>query len=84
MQMPCVSKGAGITAGLELHYDGRFFLADASTDGRFASDVAQWTPKIVKKRRNDRSQPAQWSGESKAQGAASPLDVSASGCSASK
>lgn len=82
--MPHVSKGAGITAGLELHYNGRFVLVDASPDKRFAADVAQWTPKIVKKRRNDCSKPAQRSSEPKTQGAASPLDVPASGCSASK
>jgi hypothetical protein len=46
-----LSKGSGITAGLELHFNGRFVLVDASPDKRFAADVAQWTP-IVKKRRN--------------------------------
>ena len=75
-----LSTGAGITAGLELHFNGRFVLVDASPDKRFAADVAQWTPKIVKKRRNDRSKPAQRASESETQGAASPLDVPASGC----
>ena len=45
-----VSKGAGITAGLEIHFDGRFTLVDVSPDKRFAADVSQWTP-LIKKRR---------------------------------
>jgi hypothetical protein len=39
----CVSKGSGITAGLELCLKGgQFILVDTSLDGRFATDVVQW------------------------------------------
>jgi len=40
-----ISAGAGITAGLELWRltpTGPFVLADRSSDGRFATDVATW------------------------------------------
>jgi len=46
----CISKGSGITAGLELWLKGaRFILVDKSPDGRFADDVAQWNNKLSKK-----------------------------------
>jgi hypothetical protein len=49
-----LAKGAGITAGLEIHIvDSVFLLVDASSDGRFAADVSQWLPK--KKQRAKRS-----------------------------
>jgi hypothetical protein len=38
-----ITKGSGITAGLELHLQaGKFVLADKSPDNRFAADVATW------------------------------------------
>ena len=44
-----VSKGAGITAGLEIwsiptgnNKQAKFVLVDKSPDGRFADDVSQW------------------------------------------
>lgn len=59
MQRPvAVARGAGMTAGLELHRraDGLFVLADTSTDGRFAEDVAVWSshlkPSSTKKTKN--------------------------------
>ena len=43
--MPLVSRGAGMTAGLELHRipnSKKFVLIDKSPDGRFAGDVTTW------------------------------------------
>lgn len=38
-----VSAGAGMVAGLELwRAEGRLWLYDRSSDGRFAADVAAW------------------------------------------
>lgn len=38
-----ITKGSGITAGLELHLQaGKFVLADKSPDNRFATDIATW------------------------------------------
>ena len=38
-----VSRGAGMTAGLEIwNYAGQLVLYDRSPDGRFATDVATW------------------------------------------
>ena len=40
-----VSRGAGITEGLEIWYDPKtckFFLVDKSPDGRFKADVVAW------------------------------------------
>ena len=39
-----VSKGAGMTAGLEIwcSSSGSFVLVDSSPDDRFAHDVEQW------------------------------------------
>jgi len=38
-----ITKGSGITAGLELHLQaGKFILADKSPDNRFATDVTTW------------------------------------------
>lgn len=38
-----VSRGAGMTAGLELwNLGGKLVLYDASADGRFADDVHTW------------------------------------------
>lgn len=38
-----ISKGSGITEGLEFHFQaGKFILVDKSADGRFASDVTTW------------------------------------------
>lgn len=43
--MPLVSRGAGMTAGLEIHRiqnPKKLVLIDRSPDGRFAGDVATW------------------------------------------
>ena len=38
-----LSTGAGMTAGLEIwRADGRLWLHDRSSDGRFAADVETW------------------------------------------
>jgi hypothetical protein len=38
-----ISKGAGITAGLEIHrLHNTFVLVDSTPDNRFAADVAEW------------------------------------------
>jgi len=43
-----VSKGAGMTAGLEIRRLGdKFVLIDNSTDGRFADDVATWNETVA-------------------------------------
>jgi hypothetical protein len=43
-----VSKGAGMTAGLEIRrLADKFVLIDNSTDGRFADDVATWNETVA-------------------------------------
>ena len=43
-----VSKGAGMTAGLEICRVGdKFILVDHSSDARFADDVATWNEAVV-------------------------------------
>lgn len=43
-----VSKGAGMTAGLEICRLGdKFVLIDNSADGRFADDVATWNETVA-------------------------------------
>jgi len=38
-----ISKGAGMTAGLEIHrLNNTFVLVDSTPDNRFAADVAEW------------------------------------------
>jgi hypothetical protein len=38
-----ISKGAGMTAGLEIHrLHNTFILIDSTPDNRFAADVAEW------------------------------------------
>lgn len=38
-----ISKGAGMTAGLEIHrLNNIFVLVDSTPDNRFAADVADW------------------------------------------
>ena len=40
----CVSRGSGMTAGLEIWRIGTaLHLYDRSPDGRFATDIATWT-----------------------------------------
>jgi len=42
-----VSRGAGITAGLEIWtIGGKFVLVDRSPDERFATDVATWNTSV--------------------------------------
>jgi hypothetical protein len=39
-----ICKGAGMTAGLEIHrLNGIFFLVDVTEEKRFAADVSAWT-----------------------------------------
>lgn len=54
-----VSKGTGMITGLELRFsNGKFILADTTTDGRFATDVQQWNSAVglntatIKKRKD--------------------------------
>jgi hypothetical protein len=43
-----ISRGAGMTAGLELVLIGStFVLVDQTPDRRFAADVAAWTPTVA-------------------------------------
>ena len=43
-----ISKGAGMTAGLEICRLGdKFILVDHSADGRFADDVATWNETVA-------------------------------------
>jgi len=59
-----ICAGAGMTAGLEIWRtaDGIMTLHDASTDERFADDVATWgaslKPAATKKRKNAAQQDA--------------------------
>lgn len=44
------SVGAGMTGGLEIHWDAAraaYVLHDASADDRFAADVSTWNDAIV-------------------------------------
>jgi hypothetical protein len=43
------AKGAGMTAGLEIHWLGekqKFVLVDTSSDARFQEDVAIWSAAV--------------------------------------
>lgn len=43
-----ISKGAGMTAGLEMCRLGdKFVLIDKSTDARFGDDVATWNEAVL-------------------------------------
>ena len=61
--MTPISKGAGITAGLNIvRVKGKFLLEDCSTDGRFADDVREWAaaaglnPRPTKKTKDAKKQ----------------------------
>lgn len=48
--MPLVSRGAGMTAGLEIHRiqnPKKLVLIDRNPDGRFAGDVATWNEGVA-------------------------------------